>query len=322
MRVFVTGASGFVGRRLVRELLRRGDSVVALTRRASRLQELAGPAAATLGGTGAGDRLRIVEGDPTKPGTWQQAVADCEAVVALAGEPVMGDRWSAEFKKRLYDSRVEGVRRVVEAMAAAPVVGGQAPRVLVSASAVGYYGSRGDQELPESASPGSDFLANLCVDWEAAAEAGKAHGLRVVCLRIGVVLGEGGGALEKMMPAFRLFLGGPLGSGDQYWAWVHLEDLVGLILLALERGDVQGPINAVAPAPATVRTVARELGSAMRRPALFSVPEVALKLMLGERAEVLLGSQRAIPQRARELGYRFRFDELGAALHATLRTRG
>lgn len=316
MRVFVTGASGFVGRRLVRELLRRGDSIVALTRRASRLHDFVTPP--TPGGPEGGGRLRVVEGDPTKPGAWQAAVADCDAVVALAGEPVMGDRWSADFKRRLYDSRVEGLRRVVEALAAAPPRTGAAPRVLVSASAVGYYGSRGDQELNESTPPGSDFLANLCVDWEAAAEAGKAHGLRVVCLRIGVVLGEGGGALEKMIPAFRLFMGGPLGSGDQYWAWVHLEDVVGLILFALERPDARGAINAVAPAPATVRAVARELGSAMHRPSLFSVPELALKLMLGERAEVLLASQRVVPQRARELGYRFRYEDLGAALRATL----
>lgn len=316
MRVFVTGASGFVGRRLVRELLRRGDSVVALTRRASRLNDFTGSAAA--GGQDSTGRLRVVEGDPTKPGPWQQVLSDCDAVVALAGEPVMGDRWSADFKRRLYDSRIEGVRRVVEGLAAAPARPGQPPRVLVSASAVGYYGSRGDQELTENTSAGADYLARLCVDWEAAADAGRTHGLRVVSLRIGVVLGEGGGALEKMIPAFRLFIGGPLGSGDQYWAWVHLEDVVGLILFALERSDVRGPINAVAPAPATVRAVARELGSAMHRPSLFSVPEVALKLMLGERAEVLLASQRVIPQRARELGYRFRYEDLAAALHATL----
>lgn len=316
MRVFVTGASGFVGRRLVRELLRRGDSVVALTRRAARLHDFASLARGTGEVT---DRLRVVEGDPVKPGAWQQAVADCDAVVALAGEPVMGDRWSADFKRRLYESRIEGVRRVVEAMGTAPLSAGQAPPTLISASAVGYYGTCGDRELAETAPPGGDFLAKLCVDWEAAAEAGKAKGLRVVCLRIGVVLGEGGGALEKMMPAFRLFVGGPLGSGEQYWAWVHLEDLVGLIVFALERADVRGAINAVAPTPATVRAVARELGSAMHRPSLFSVPEVALRLMLGERAEVLLASQRAVPQRARELGYRFRYADLGAALRATLR---
>lgn len=315
MRVFVTGASGFVGRRLVRELLRRGDSVVALTRRAARLHDFASQARGTGEVT---DRLRVVEGDPVKPGAWQQAVADCDAVVALAGEPVMGDRWSADFKRRLYESRVEGVQRVVEAMGSAPMSPDQAPPVLISASAVGYYGTCGDRELAETAPPGSDFLAKLCVDWEAAAEAGKAKGLRVVCLRIGVVLGEGGGALEKMLPAFRLFVGGPLGSGDQYWAWVHLEDLIGLIVFALERADVRGPINAVAPAPATVRAVARELGSALHRPSLFSVPELALRLMLGERAEVLLASQRAVPKRARELGYRFRYEDLGAALRATL----
>jgi uncharacterized protein len=315
MRVFVTGASGFVGRRLIRELLRRGDSVVALTRRARNLID-------GRNDSGAGDRLTVVEGDPCKPGPWQQAILGCDAVVALAGEPVMGGRWTTDFKRRLYDSRVESVRRVVEAMAAQPAGDAQVPRVLVSASAVGYYGSRGAQELSETTAPGSDFLASLCVDWEAAAEAAKSNGARVVCLRIGVVLGEGGGALEKMLPAFRLFVGGPLGSGEQYWAWIHLEDVVGLILYSLSHAEAQGPINAVAPTPCTVREIAQQIGSSLRRPSMFSVPEVALKLMLGERSEVLLGSQRVVPQRARELGYRFRYESLPTALRAVLHPSG
>lgn len=315
MRVFVTGASGFVGRRLIRELLRRGDSVVALTRRANSLAGASGgqPEDAPDGS----DRLVVLEGDPSKPGPWQQEVAACDAVVALAGEPVMGARWSPEFKRRLYDSRIDSVRRVVEALAASPSSEGRGPRVLVSASAVGYYGSRGSEELTETSGPGRDFLANLCVDWEAAAEAATAHGTRVVSLRIGVVLGDGG-ALEKMLPAFRLFLGGPLGSGNQYWAWVHLDDVVGLILYSLSRPDMQGAINAVAPAACTVQEVARQLGGALHRPSRFAVPELALKLVLGERAEVLLGSQRVVPQRARELGYRFRYADLATALRAAL----
>lgn len=311
MRVFVTGASGFVGRRLIRELLRRGDSVVALTRRASNL-----PSGRADGSPS--DRLTVVEGDPCKSGPWQQSLADCDAVVALAGEPVMGGRWTTDFKRRLYDSRVEGVRRLVEAITAQPRSDSQGPQVLVSASAVGYYGSRGAQELTEASAPGSDFLANLCVDWESAAEAASASGTRVVCLRIGVVLGEGGGALDKMLPAFRLFMGGSLGSGDQYWAWIHLEDLVGLILYTLSRADARGPINAVAPGACTVRQIAAHIGSALHRPSMFAVPERALRLMLGERAEVLLGSQRVVPQRARELGYRFRYDDVASALRSVL----
>ena len=317
MRVFVTGASGFVGRRLIRELLRRGDSVVALTRRANSLVGVRAsqPQEATDGGS----RLMVLEGDPCKPGPWQHELAGCDAVVALAGEPVMGARWTADFKRRLYDSRIDSLRRVVEALAASPASEGKGPRVLVSASAVGYYGSRGSEELTETSGPGKDFLASLCVDWEGAAEAATAHGVRVVSLRIGVVLGDGG-ALEKMLPAFRLFVGGPLGSGNQYWAWIHLEDVVGLILYSLSRADVHGPVNAVAPTPCTVREVARQIGGALHRPSLFAVPELALKLMLGERAEVLLGSQRVIPQRARELGYRFRYDDLATALKAALQS--
>jgi uncharacterized protein (TIGR01777 family) len=191
--------------------------------------------------------------------------------------------------------------------------------VLISASAVGYYGAQGDQELSESAKPGDDFLARLCVDWEAA-EAAKGQGVRVASLRIGVVLGEGGGALEKMAPAFRAFVGGPLGSGEQYVPWVHLDDVLGLIMLALEKSEAQGPINVVAPQAATMRDLARHLAGALHRPSLFSVPETALKWMLGERAQVLLGSQRVVPQRARELGYRFRYEDLAAAVRAVLST--
>ncbi|MBL9003913.1 MAG: TIGR01777 family oxidoreductase [Myxococcales bacterium] len=311
MRVFVTGASGFVGRRLIRELLRRGDSVVALTRRTSNL-------GGVLGDPPQSERFTVVEGDPCKPGQWQQALAGCDAVVALAGEPVMGGRWTTEFKRRLYDSRIESVRRVVEALPPQSTKETPGPRVLISASAVGYYGSRGTQELTESAGPGSDFLANLCADWEAAAEAAKQVGARVVCLRIGVVLGEGGGALEKMLPAFRLFMGGPMGSGEQYWAWIHLEDVVGLILYSLSHAEVQGPVNAVAPGACTVREIAKQIGATLHRPAMFAVPELALKVLLGDRAEVLLASQRVVPQRARELGYRFRYEDLPTALRAAL----
>lgn len=323
MRIFVTGASGFVGRRLLRELLRRGDHVLALSRHAA---NITGVASDLAGNGGAEQRLTVLQGDPTKAGPWQQRIAECDAVVALAGEPVMGARWTADFKRRLYDSRIEGLRRINEAMANASAMPsanpGKCPRVLVSASAVGYYGMHGREPLTESSKAGTDFLAGLCVDWEAAAEAAKAQGVRVVTLRIGVVLGEGGGALEKMLPAFRAFVGGPLGSGEQFVPWVHLDDVLGLILLALEKPEAHGPINAVAPEPATMRELALQLGRTLQRPTLFSVPETALKLMLGERAQVLLGSQQVVPQRARELGYRFKHEDLASAVRAVLGRTG
>lgn len=309
MRVFVTGASGFIGRRLLRELLRRGDSVVALTRRASNLAEPSGSPPES-------SRLLVLEGDPTHAGMWQQQLAGCDAVVALAGEPVLGSRWTESFKRRLVSSRVEGVKRIVETLAQLPPEA--RPRTLISASAVGYYGSHGDEALDETSPPGTDFLARLCVDWEAAAEAACGHGVRVVRLRIGVVLGEGGGALAKMLPAFRAFVGGPLGPGTQYLPWIHQDDVLGLLHLALQRPEVQGAMNATAPNPVTMRELAKTLGSALHRPAALPVPAVAIKLALGEAAQTLLGSQRVLPRRATELGYPFQYPLLSDALHAVL----
>lgn len=314
MKVFLTGASGFIGRRLLRELLRRGDHVIALTRHARNLQGA--------GGADEGSRLVVLEGDPTQSGAWQQQVAGCDAVVALAGEPVIGSRWTDSLKRRLVSSRVEGMRRMVEALVQAPI--DQRPKTFVSASAAGYYGysSHKDEELDENTPAGHDFLARLCADWEAGAEAAVPHGVRVVRLRIGVVLGQAeqhlGGALEKMVPAFRFFVGGPIGSGDQYVPWIHLDDVIGLTLFALDRQDVRGPLNLTAPQPVTMRELAKGLGAALHRPSFFRVPSAAVRLLLGEAAQALLGSQRIIPRRAQELGYRFAHSELAGALRSTL----
>lgn len=299
----------------MRELLRRGDQVVALTRRASNLK---GQTIGAASDAKESSRLSVVEGDPTQPGIWQQQVAGCDAVVTLAGESVVGTRWTESVKRRLFSSRIDGMRRMVEAISQCPSE--QRPQALIAASAVGYYGyaSHENVELDEAAPPGHDFLARLCVDWEAGAEAAANLSVRVVRLRIGVVLGEGGGALEKMVPAFRAFVGGPIGSGDQYVPWVHLDDVIGILLLALQRADIQGPLNVVAPQPATMRELAHGLGTVLRRPSVLQVPAPLLKLMLGEAAQVLLGSQRVRPRRASELGYRFLHPELLGALRAAL----
>lgn len=304
MRVFVTGASGFLGKRLLRELLRRGDQVVALTRSRKNLRD------------GNSERLVVVKGDPTRAGEWEEQVSGCDAIVALAGEPLLGRRWTPEFKQRLYDSRVESLRRLTATLAALPEQ--NRPRVLVTASAIGYYGSRADEILDENSLPGSDFTAQLCSDWEAAAKGAEAAGVRVVMLRIGVVVGEGGGILEKMLPAFRAFLGGPVGSGEQFLAWIQLDDLLGILLMALDNPAISGPLNVTAPHPVRMRDFARTLGKVLHRPALLPVPEAALRLLLGEGAQVTLASQRVVPRRALELGYKFRYPELQAALVATL----
>jgi uncharacterized protein (TIGR01777 family) len=263
-------------------------------------------------------RLTVLEGDPTQPGDWQQEIVNTDAIVALAGEPVIGSRWSEAVKHRLVSSRIESMRRVVEALAQCPAQ--QRPKVLLSASAVGFYGSveHTSEELDETTPPGHDFLARLCVDWEAAAAAATTHGVRGVQLRIGIVLGEGGGALEKMVPAFRAFVGGPIGSGEQYVPWVHLDDVVGLLLFALEHNELQGPLNATAPQSATMRELAHALGSVLGRPAIIPVPAPLLKLLLGEAAQPLLGSQRVVPRRATEVGYRFHHPELLEALRSIL----
>jgi uncharacterized protein (TIGR01777 family) len=261
VRVAVTGASGLVGRALVAALRERGDAVVAVGR--------AGP----------------VAWEP-ESGPPPAEVAAADAIVHLAGEPIATKRWSAAQKRRIRDSRVVGTRNLVEGINRA----GAKPRVLVSASGIGYYGDdRGDELLDESSSAGDDFLAGVCVEWEAAAQRAET---RVVRLRTGIVLAREGGALPPMALPFRLFVGGPLGSGRQWMSWIHLDDHVGLILRAIDDEGVRGPINAVAPNPVRNAQMARALGRVLGRPAIFPAPRLALALVLGERAELLLGSLR------------------------------
>ena len=298
MRALVTGATGFLGRRLVAAL----DHPVVLGRDpdAARIVEGAGPA-----------YRWVPDFGPPPP----QALDGVEAVFHLAGEPVAG-RWDPAKKRRILDSRVLGTRHLVQALARMPA--GARPRVLVSASAVGYYGSRGDEVLDEGAAPGSGFLAQVCIEWEAAAAAARDLGVRVASPRIGIVLGEGGGALDAMLPLFRLGLGGPLGNGRQWMPWVHVDDVVGTFLHAATCEAVDGAINAVGPAPVPNREFARELGRVLRRPAFLPAPAAAVRLALGEFAEAVLGSQRAVPTVAVRTGYRHRRPGLHEALQAAL----
>jgi uncharacterized protein (TIGR01777 family) len=297
MHVFLTGATGLIGRALVPALCAAGHEVIALSRR-------------TAPGRSPGG-AEVVQGDPTRPGPWQEALARCDACVHLAGEPVAAGRWSDERKRAIRESRVASTRLLAEAIAR----GG--PRVLVSGSAVGYYGSRGDEELDETSPPGDDFLARVCVAWEEAARPAAARA-RVVLLRTGIVLASEGGALPRMARPFRFFAGGPLGDGAFWQPWIHLADEVGLIVWTLENGAVAGPLDATAPAPVRNRDLARSIGEALRRPSGLPAPRRLVELALGELASAVMGSQRALPRKALALGYRFRFPELGPALRDLL----
>ena len=292
-----------IGRRLVAALRARGDEVTVFSR---------DPARARTSFVGAKAlALTSIDG-PT--------LSSLDAVVNLAGEPVGSKRWTPEHKDAVMRSRVEVTRAVADAIGAAS----PRPAVLVNASAVGFYGPRGDEELGEDEPPGDDFLARVCVAWEREAERAEAHGARVVRLRVGLVLGEAGGVLEKMVPAFKLFAGGPLGDGRQWVPWVHVDDVVGMIVFALDRGEVKGAMNATAPVPARFREFAAALGEALGRPSWLPVPGFALRVVMGEMADAALTGQRAVPRKALAAGYAFKHGELRAALRAVLdeRARG
>ncbi len=300
MKVALTGASGFLGPRFVQRLLEKGHGVHVLARNVER----------ALSGLPRGVSGAFFDAaTPLSP----EALKGADAVVHLAGEPV-AQRWTEKARQRILDSRVVGTRLLVEAMRAAGTV-----RHFVSASAIGYYGGdRGAEPLTESSAPGSDFLAGVCRAWEAEAQQAAAAGIRTVVARIGVVLHPEGGALKQMLPAFRLGVGGRMGSGQQYMSWVHRDDTLGLLLFALEQPELTGPLNVTAPEPVTNADFSRALGAALHRPAVLPVPAFALKAALGEMSEVVLGGQRVLPRRALEAGYRFQHPELPAALRTLL----
>jgi uncharacterized protein (TIGR01777 family) len=299
MKILVTGSSGLVGAELAPVLEAAGDRLVRLVRSHPKGKDevLWDPQAGTV------DTAAI------------EVLGGVEAVVHLAGKSIAGSRWTPEEKQQFRDSRGKATRALAEAL----VRLSRPPRVLVSASAVGYYGDRGDEILTEETGPGTDFLADLCREWEAATLPAAEAGIRVVTLRIGVVLSRKGGALAKMLPPFKLGLGGPFGSGKQWMSWVAIEDLVGTIRHALGAEALHGPVNAVAPHPVTNAEFARTLGQAVSRPAFMAAPAFALRLLLGEGADaMLLFSQRVEPRRLLETGYAFRYPELAGALRRML----
>jgi uncharacterized protein (TIGR01777 family) len=290
MKITLTGATGFIGGHLVKRLAASGHELTILTRHPR-----------------GGANPRYIAWDATS--VPPPAALDAHAIVHLAGEPV-GQRWTGEVKRRIRASRIEGTRAIVGGIAAAR----NRPKVLVSASAIGIYGSRGDEVLTERSAAGSGFLEDVTMEWERESARANDAGVRVVNPRIGIVLGRGGGALERMLPPFKAGAGGKLGSGHQWMSWIHIDDVAGLIQLALENEELRGALNLTAPNPVTNADFTAELAGALRRPALVPVPVFALKLLFGEMADVLLSSQRVIPQAALDAGYRFVYPELGPAL--------
>lgn len=302
-KVAVAGASGFVGRAVVRALAQRGDSVLALGR------------SANIAGLPAG--VRTAKYDPNNPAPHPEIFEGLDAVVNLSGETVDG-RWNEEKKRAIYDSRVLGTRNIVASLAKCTLA---RPAVLVNGSAIGYYGSRGDEVLDESSLPGGDFMAGLVKDWEAAADRAEPLGIRVAKIRIAFVVGIGG-AVKKLLPPFKAFIGGPFGSGGMWFPWMHLEDTAALILLALDRADARGPINAVSPDLATNMRFVQALGHAIKRPAFMPVPPPALKLLVGEFADTVLGSQLILPRTAKGLGFTWKHEMLEEALLDVLSPEG
>ena len=299
MNVTVTGATGLIGRKLVAALKTRGDAVTVLSRDPGAAQQaLSVPSQLW---------------DPASGPAPTEALAGRDGVIHLAGAPV-AQRWNARVKRDIQDSREVGTRNLVAALVGAE----PRPPVLVSASAVGYYGPRGDERVDETAAPGDDFLARVCIAWEREAMAAEKAGIRVAVVRTGIVLDPDGGALAKMLPPFKLGAGGPVGCGKQYMPWIHADDVVGLFLRALDDATITGPLNASAPDPVTSKQFAKALGRALHRPAVAPVPKLALRALYGEMSEIILEGQRAVPARALAAGYEFQHPDLDEALHAAL----
>lgn len=302
MRAIITGATGFVGRKLLAQI----EEPVVLSRHPERARESLR--------NSMGSEIEVFGWDPAAAAPAPAAFQGVEAIFHLAGESVGEGRWTAKKKWRIRESRVAGTQHLVAALKTLD----KRPSVLVSASAVGFYGSRGDEILDETVAPGNDFLSEVCQAWEAASQAAKPLGVRVVNPRLGVVLGEGGGALSKMLLPFKLGIGGRLGDGNQWMPWVHVDDVVRLMLHAVKHAEIEGPMNVVSPEPVINRDFTRILAAALHRPAIFPAPAFGLKLILGEFADVLLGSQRVVPGVAERTGYTFHYGDLASALHAIL----
>ena len=294
MSILITGGTGFIGQELRETLLKKGKNLVIITRDPKKYEDESA------------SNQRFISWDSDLA----EEMENCEAVINLAGENIFGQRWNEDVKKRIYNSRIDSTRTLVEAMEKAE----NKPSVFISASASGIYGDQGDNVLTEEHEAANDFLANVCVDWEAESQKATQFGVRVVNPRIGIVFEEGGGALEKMIPPFKFFVGGPIGDGKQYMSWIHRTDLINALIFPIEKEEMTGAYNVCSPNPASMNEVSKTLGDVMNRPSFFRVPKFALELAFGEAAQPITGSIRMQPKQLQIHGFEFRFEELEEAL--------
>lgn len=298
MKIAITGASGFIGSLLADHLWNQRHHLLLLSRNPPRETDVT--------------KQEWVAWNPSTKGGWEQALDGVDGIFNLAGEPIAAKRWTDAQKETIKSSRVQSTRALVNAIAIAK----DKPKFLINASAVGYYGARGDETITEDTGPGNDYLSRVCVAWEEEARKAEAYGVRVVLVRTGIVLDKGKGALAKMVPPFKFFAGGPLGSGNQWMPWIHIEDEIGLLLFLMGNRNARGPFNATAPNPVTMAEFGKTLGNVLNRPSWATVPAGVLTLLVGEMAEMLLNGQRAVPQAALKLGYEFKYPTLLPALQS------
>jgi len=300
MKIAITGATGFVGSRLIEKLRDRGHQILVFTRNSTKAKKVFPNSAFP--------NLETIEYNPKESGDWQQAISGCDAVINLAGEPI-SERWTPQHKIEIMESRQLGTRKIVEAIKQAE----SKPEVLINSSAIGYYGTSETATFDESSASGSDFLAQVCQQWEAEAEKVKEAGVRLVIIRTGIVLGNGG-ALGKMVGPFKMFAGGPIGSGRQWFSWIHRDDLVNLIMEALKRSDMEGVYNGTAPNPVKMAQFCQTLGDVLHRPSWLPVPDFALELLLGDGAKVVLEGQQVLPKKTQSAGFQYQYPTLKPAL--------
>jgi hypothetical protein len=297
-KVIITGASGLIGRQLFKELLNRGDEITIFAR---------DPASAKQQLPGAKDYVKwdYLELDP-----WQKMVDGKNAIIHLAGANISGKRWTEKYKKEILESRIISTQNLIKAIGNS----NNKPECFIISSAVGYYGDAGNETLTEASPSGNDFLSKVCTKWELESHKVDELGIRRVNVRTGVVISADGGALKKMLLPFKFFVGGPLGNGKQWFPWLHIDDIIRIYLFALDNPNIQGPLNAVSPGLITMKNFAENIGEVLHRPSIFSVPKIILKIIIGETAEPILASQRVIPEKLLQSGFKFKFENIENAL--------